>query len=181
MHRNEEADFAALATKRPFQDTIHEFWKAESVRARYTSITALKQDFPRGFDTPRWRCPVDLFQWFHNPIPLRRDPLSFGKEVLVKMHNNYQAIRLEHALQLLDKHLAVGSPIRQWLIDKEFDEAFLPRHMRRKPGQSSAQRRENFGAPAAKDPTDVIFKPKRSGLHPSTTDSRKPLWRSCLS
>ncbi|TBY68144.1 hypothetical protein E0H46_17780 [Rhizobium leguminosarum bv. viciae] len=148
---NDEKDLASMFRKSAFNGTIDELWNAESVRARYPSIKALKRDFPEGFNAPRWRCPTELFHWFEKPIPLPRDPLGFGKEVLAKMHNNYQAIRPEHALQLLDGHLPPESLVSQWLIEQEFDEAFLPRYVRSKQGQTSSQRAENFGAPASKD------------------------------
>lgn len=151
VRTNDDADLASMFRMSAFNDTISELWNAESVRARYPSIKALKEDFPAGFNTPRWRCPSDLFHWFEKPVPLPRDPLGFGKAVLAKMHNNYQAVRPEHALQLLDGHLPAESMISQWFIDQEFDEAFLPRYVRSKQGQTSSQRAENFGAPAAQD------------------------------
>ncbi|WP_249690884.1 hypothetical protein [Stappia sp. WLB 29] len=149
---NEEDDLASIFKQSAFKNTINELWNAGSVRARYASIAALKKDFPAGFDTPRWRCPSDYFHWFDEPIPLPKDPLGLGKKVLAKMHNNYQAIRPEHALKLLDGHLPPESLVRQWFIEGEFDEAFLPRYVRSKPGQTSSERADNFGAPAAKDP-----------------------------
>lgn len=148
---NNDKDLASMFRKSAFNGTIDELWNAESVRARYPSINALKRDFPAGFNTPRWRCPTGLFHWFEKPISLPRDPLGFGKMVLAKMHNNYQAIRPEHALQLLDGHLPPESLVSQWFIEQEFDEAYLPRNVRSKQGQTISQRAENFGAPAAKD------------------------------
>lgn len=149
---NNEADLASIIEQPAFENTLNELWNAPSVQRRYASIDALRKDFPAGFDTPRWRCPSDYFHWFEGPIPLQRDPIGLGKMVLAKMHNNYQAIRPEHALKLLHAHLPPDSLIRHWLIEEEFDEAFLPRSVRSKPGQTSSERADNFGAPAAKDP-----------------------------
>jgi hypothetical protein len=149
---NKEDDLALIAKQSAFKSTLNELWNANSVRARYASFAALKKDFPAGFDAPRWRCPRDYFHWFDEPIPLPKDPLGFGKKVLAKMHNNYQSIRPEHALKLLDGHLPPESLVSQWFIEGEFDDAFLPRSMRKLAGQSPAERANNFGAPAAKDP-----------------------------
>ncbi|UCI05209.1 hypothetical protein [Mesorhizobium sp. B1-1-8] len=163
---NEEDDLASIFKQLAFKNTINELWNASSVRARYASIAALKKDFPAGFDAPRWRCPSDYFHWFEEPVPLPKDPLGFGKEVLAKMHNNYQAIRPEHALKLLDGHLPPESLMRQWFIEAEFDEAFLPRSVRSKPGQTSSERADNFGAPAAKDPYTRYIQEKEIRVTP---------------
>ena len=152
VERNRDADHAAMMKRAPFKDTVKELWNTPSVKQRYENLSALRGAFPHGFDTPKWRSPTHLYQWFSKPIQLGRDPLGLGRLVLAKMHNNFQAIRPEHALTLLDDHLSDESPIRQWLIDKEFDEAFLSAEIRKKPGQSPGKRGQNFGAPAAKDP-----------------------------
>jgi hypothetical protein len=152
VRSNNKEVLSLISKQSAFKGTLGELWSAASVRERYTSVEAFKKVFPGGFDTPRWRCPSDLFFWFEKPIPLPPDPLNLGKEVLAKMHNNYQAVRPEHALHLLSEHLPPESLISQWFIEQEFDEAFLSPTVRAKPGQTSGQRAANFGAPAAKDP-----------------------------
>ena len=152
VRANSPQDLRSIFKMSAFNGTLEELWSTETVRRHYSSLKALKLDFPNGFDTPRWRCPSNLYHWFEQPIPLKRDPLGFGKNVLVKMHNNYQAIRPEHALELIYRHLPPSSPITEWFKGEAFDEAFLPRYVRNKPGQTSLQRKENYGAPAAKDP-----------------------------
>lgn len=166
VRANNEGDLASILRHAAFKNSLDELWNASAVRARYASISALKKDFPAGFDTPRWRCPSDYFHWFEEPIPLPKDPLGFGKEVLAKMHNNYQAIRPEHALKLLDAHLPADSLIRHWFIEGEFDEAFLPRYVRGKPGQTSSERADNFGSPASTDPYTRYLRMKEIRVTP---------------
>ncbi|OWK22179.1 hypothetical protein AJ88_15695 [Mesorhizobium amorphae CCBAU 01583] len=139
VRENSKADLVAIAKNGHFKNTLDEMWEAESVRRHYPRRSVLREDFPKGFNTPRWRCPNNLFLWFRDPISLPRDPLGLGREVLAKMHNNYQAIRPEHALLLLNDRLGDDSPIRAWLVNKEFDEAFLSPRIRRTPGQSTGQ------------------------------------------
>lgn len=152
VRANAPEELSSIFKMAEFNDTIHELWSTETVRRRYNSLKALKLDFPNGFDAPRWRCPSHLYHWFEQPIPLKSDPLGFGKRVLLKMHNNYQAIRPDDAITLLGGRLPPSSPIIQWFQNQDFDEAFLPEYIRNKTGQNSSKRDRESSAPAAKDP-----------------------------
>lgn len=131
----------------------HETWAIDSVKSRFRNRSDFNSHWKAGLHTISWQCPEHLFHWFLHPVALPKYPLRSDKMVLAKMHNGYQAIRPEDGLKLLGVSLPTAHPIREWLINNEFDEAFLiPKTRNQSKPLSPSQRRKEFSSPAAVDP-----------------------------
>ncbi|NKM69371.1 hypothetical protein [Rhizobium laguerreae] len=147
---NTDAETSAIAKHLKLRSIGKEIWKQESVRANFKDRAAFDANWGTGQHTIRWKCPIQLYHWFDEPLALPKHPLREDKLVLAKMHGGYQAIRPEDGLKLLGDALPLDHPIREWLINNDFDEAFInPKDRKQSKPLTPKQRGERFSVPAA--------------------------------
>ncbi|TXR50447.1 hypothetical protein [Phyllobacterium endophyticum] len=150
---NEDWESTGIAQELELATVAKDVWAIESVRRRHTSYNNFLSLWGTGRHTIRWQCPDHLYHWFAEPFALPKYPLRPDKMVLAKMHGGYQAVRPEDGLKLLGEALPSNHPIREWLIDQDFDDAFLSSVDRKhKPALTPKERRYNYSSAAAIDP-----------------------------
>lgn len=130
-----------------------QLWERPKVKEKFKSETSFRKHWSRGQHTIHWKCPVELYHWFDQPLALPHYPLRSDKMVLSKMHGSYQALRPEDGITLLANTFPEQHPIIRWLIERDFDPNFLnPPDRKRGPIKSKEERKSIASAAAARKP-----------------------------
>lgn len=168
VSHNSPAETATIARHLKLRSVATEIWKLDSVRSKFKDRAEFDEKWGGGKYAIRWRCPGHLYHWFDNPVALQKYPLRSDKLVLAKMHGGYQAIRPEDGLRLLGDALPVNHPIREWLIENEFDESFLnPMDRKHSKPLTPKQRREKYSAAAAMTPYEKYLEARIIRVDPA--------------
>jgi len=121
VYNNEDDERKLIATELNTYDNYNQVWQQDSVRKAFKSDKEkFFEHWKKNYTWVQWKCPIDNYYWFENPILLNPHDFS-DKDKLISMHGSYQRVLPQQILQILSKYISVKPDIIDWLTTGEFD------------------------------------------------------------
>lgn len=122
VFHNSKDEMALISEELNIMQRGNELWNLPSVKKCFANNqNKFIAHWENNYQWIRWRCPLNHFHWFDDPIPLNPKNIT-GKEKLISMHGRFQAITPFMALDIINNHIPKEHQSFIWLTDGEFDE-----------------------------------------------------------
>jgi hypothetical protein len=99
-----------------------DLWEIETVKRCFrNNYSKFLSHWKNNYRWILWKCPLDHFYWFSEPILLNPKKIT-NKKRLTSMHGRFQAITPFIALEIVKDYLPSDHQSPLWLTSGEFDE-----------------------------------------------------------
>ena len=141
---NTEAERKTIARSLGTASHATEMWKLRSIQERHPDFSRFEAFWrEKQCEWISWRCPLNQYEWFRNPIRLDPaklfPPAAQGGKVpdIIKMFSSYMAISPDQAIAVIWNSVSRESQIIDWLTSGTFDDV--------------AKRTRSYGPPTPSD------------------------------
>ena len=122
VFHNSKDEMILISDELNIFDRYNELWNIQNVRKCFqNNQKKFLAHWKKNYQWTRWRCPIEHYYWFKNPIPLNPKNIT-GKTKLTTMHGRFQAITPFIALEIIKNHIPKKHCSIAWLTSGEFDE-----------------------------------------------------------
>ena len=156
VSNNSQEEMALISDEINIFERHKELWKIENVKKCFQdNQDKFLAHWEQHYKWIMWRCPLEHFYWFTNPILLNPKEIT-GKQRLTSMHGRYQAITPLVALEIVEKYLPTENQSPVWLTSGEFDEEIYKKLPASKK-LTSQKIRKKFKIKSGNAPTEESF------------------------
>lgn len=125
VFHNTQTERQFISTELNIYEDWKEAWEIDHVKNKFShNLDAFLEHWTEHYQWVRWKCPIEQFHYFDEPIPLNPQRIT-GKSKLTSMHSSYQAIYPEQGLELVQDIFSENHPIIEWLSADNFDAEFV--------------------------------------------------------
>jgi hypothetical protein len=154
VYHNEDDERKLIATELNTYDNFNQVWQQDSVKKAFDNNNDdFLEHWKKNYTWIQWKCPIDNYYWFKNPILLNPHDFS-DKDKLISMHGSYQRVLPQQILQIFSKHLDDKPDIIDWLTTGEFDTDWIDSTTK---VSSNSKLRKKYSVSGANAPTTKSF------------------------
>ena len=122
VSNNSKEEMKLISNELNIYQRKEELWKIQTVKKCFNNNKIkFENHWKNNFQWILWRCPLDHYTWFANPIRLNPKRIT-GKSKLTTMHGRFQGITPQIALEIVSNHILPEHQSCLWLASGEFDE-----------------------------------------------------------